>query len=179
MKKDVIISGQNNKYLMKRLIFKDIKEPKQKKYIEDNIFYEEEFSKHLPGLLNKLINDYTNINEEPIQSAIIKNIKSKINGYKNQDNKKKIYDEFNFVSLGNVLSLFKEQDLNCYYCQEKCLLFYKFVRENKQWTLDRIDNSIGHVNNNVILSCLQCNLKRRNTNKEKFFQASNLKITKL
>lgn len=179
MKKDVIISGQNNKYLMKRVVNKDIKEPKPKKNIEDNVFYEEDFSKKIPELVNNLINDDTNIKEEPFQSAIIKNIKSKINGYKNQDNKKKNYDEFNFVSIANVLNLFKEQNLNCYYCQEKCLLFYKFVRENKQWTLDRIDNSIGHVSNNVILSCLHCNLKRRNTNKEKFFQASNLKITKL
>jgi hypothetical protein len=81
--------------------------------------------------------------------------------------------------MQNVLELFTTQLFNCYYCHEKCLLFYKYVREYKQWTLDRIDNSIGHISENVIISCLQCNLKRRNTNKDKFYQGCNLKITKL
>ena len=179
MKKDVIINGQNNKYLMKKVVNKDFKEPKPKKKIDDSIFYNDEFTQKLPEIINDLIEDRSNIKQHQFKSAIIKNIKCKINGYKNQDYKKKIYDEDNFVSLQNVLCLLKDQNLNCYYCNEECLLFYQFVRENKQWTLDRIDNQIGHITNNVILSCLHCNLKRKNTNKDKFFQASNLTIIKL
>ena len=28
-----------------------------------------------------------------------------------------------------------------------------------QWTLDRIDNNIGHSKENVVICCLKCNLK--------------------
>lgn len=39
------------------------------------------------------------------------------------------------------------------------MLLYKLVREPKQWTLDRIDNEYGHCVDNIVLSCLECNLK--------------------
>ena len=37
-----------------------------------------------------------------------------------------------------------------------------------QWTLDRIDNNLGHNSDNVLISCLECNLKRRRMNMERF-----------
>ena len=57
-------------------------------------------------------------------------------------------------------------------------LIYKEVRAKKQWTLDRIDNDIGHNNGNVIISCLECNLKRRRTNMDKFKFTKQLRIVK-
>ena len=51
---------------------------------------------------------------------------------------------------------------------EDMLLIYENVREPKQWTLDRIDNSIGHNTENVVISCLSCNLKRRTMDDKKF-----------
>jgi hypothetical protein len=51
------------------------------------------------------------------------------------------------------------------------------VRENKQWTLDRIDNNLGHNEDNVVIACLECNLKRRRTNQSKFLFTKQLKIT--
>ena len=57
-------------------------------------------------------------------------------------------------------------------------ILYEFVRENSQWSLDRIDNDIGHNNDNVLISCLECNLKRRKQNKDKFLYTKNLKIIK-
>ena len=53
------------------------------------------------------------------------------------------------------------------------------MRDKHQWTLDRIDNSIGHNKENVVISCLECNLKRRTTEIDRFTFTKQLKITKL
>ena len=59
------------------------------------------------------------------------------------------------------------------------MLFYKESKQDNQWTLDRIDNSMGHNTNNVVISCLECNLKRRNTDLDKFKYTKQLHIKKL
>ena len=69
--------------------------------------------------------------------------------------------------------------LKCYYCRCNCLLMYDNVREKKQWTLDRIDNGLGHHNDNTVICCLECNLKKGTMNDEKFKFTKQLKITKL
>ena len=53
------------------------------------------------------------------------------------------------------------------YCCKYVQLFYNNVRED-QWTLERIDNSIGHFKDNVVISCLECNLKRRCIDTDRF-----------
>ena len=58
------------------------------------------------------------------------------------------------------------------------LLIYENVREPRQWTLDRIDNSIGHNTENVVISCLSCNLKRRTMDDKKFKFSKQMKIIK-
>jgi hypothetical protein len=50
------------------------------------------------------------------------------------------------------------------------------VREMQQWTLDRIDNDKGHFSDNVEISCLECNLKRKKQNSEKFLFTKQIKI---
>ena len=56
---------------------------------------------------------------------------------------------------------------------------YKKVRHNKQWTLDRLNNDIGHFTDNVVISCLSCNLKKRRMDEEKFKFSKQLIITKI
>ena len=55
---------------------------------------------------------------------------------------------------------------------------YNNVREKKQWTLDRLDNDIGHYNSNVVISCLECNLKKRRMNDDDFKFIKQMKIIK-
>ena len=112
------------------------------------------------------------------KTIIQREIQKKINGYKNQDKKKNKYDNTSFISIHEVLELLVISKLKCYYCSCKMYLVYKEVRENKQWTLDRIDNNIGHNNGNVVGCCLQCNLKRRTTNDKKFLFTKKMKIIK-
>ena len=59
------------------------------------------------------------------------------------------------------------------------MLFYKESKQPNQWTLDRIDNSMGHNYNNLVIACLECNLKRRNIDLNKFLYTKQLSITRL
>ncbi len=53
------------------------------------------------------------------------------------------------------------------------------VREMKQWSLDRINNDLGHSCENVFISCLECNLKKRTKNSDSFLFTKQLKINKM
>lgn len=55
---------------------------------------------------------------------------------------------------------------------------YENKREMQQWTLDRLDNSIGHEKNNVVICCLKCNLERRCINDDKFLFTKQFKLIK-
>ena len=48
------------------------------------------------------------------------------------------------------------------------LILFDKVRDNDQWTLDRLNNLDEHSSENTIISCLKCNLQRRRKNSEKF-----------
>ena len=40
-------------------------------------------------------------------------------------------------------------------------VLYDISREMTQWSVDRINNDLGHDIDNYHLACLECNLKRR------------------
>ena len=85
----------------------------------------------------------------------------------------------NVIDLSGIIEELHKCKLVCYYCTQSVLLLYKNQRDPKQWTLDRIDNDIGHVKNNVHIVCLQCNLKRKRQNDKNFLFTSQLTINKL
>jgi hypothetical protein len=68
--------------------------------------------------------------------------------------------------------------MKCCYCSSEVYILYERVREMKQWSLDRINNDIGHNIGNLVIACLECNLKRRRTNKDKFMFTKNMVIIK-
>jgi hypothetical protein len=128
----------------------------------------------LTNVTNRNINLYdpeiqwsclTNTAEYPI---IERQIVNKIRGYKSQDMDKGIYQEEMFVTYPFVYALIQEYKMQCYYCKESTMILYECVREPKQWTLERIDNSAGHNCGNVQIACLQCNLRRRTMFQEKY-----------
>ena len=55
---------------------------------------------------------------------------------------------------------------------------YENKREPLQWTLDRIDNDIGHSNDNTVICCLKCNLDRRCINDKKFKFTKQMRLIK-
>lgn len=114
-----------------------------------------------------------------VQEEIRRQINYKINSYKGQDVKKGIFLETDFVHYDYVLNLLIEKQLKCFYCRENVLLLYNYVRENKQWTLERIDNKIGHNRGNVEIACLLCNLRRRTMYHERYVFTKQLCVVKM
>lgn len=113
------------------------------------------------------------------RQMIVSHIKTKLSSYKQQDILKKKFLPEDFVSYSDVITLLSQSNMKCYYCSCETYLLYEIVREMKQWSLDRINNDIGHNKNNLVICCLECNLKRRRTNKDAFFFTKNLKIQKM
>ena len=58
------------------------------------------------------------------------------------------------------------------------LILYDISREMTQWSIDRIDNEVGHNMNNYHLSCLDCNLKKKRKTDEKFRFTKQLNLIK-
>jgi hypothetical protein len=104
-------------------------------------------------------------------------ISKKLSGYRSQDKKWNIYSEYHFITAEHVSHMLQSCNYTCYYCQIPVKQEYT-VRDPEQWTLDRIDNTMGHNKENVLISCLGCNLKRRNRSVKKFLFTKQLVITK-
>ena len=112
----------------------------------------------------------------PYANKYVSHIKSKICSYKNQDIKKNRLDLGKLITYDETLDLLSSSGLRCHYCADEVYILYEKVRENKQWSLDRINNDIGHNSGNLVIACLECNLKRRRTNKDSFMFTKNMVI---
>ena len=155
-----------------------IPETKTNSIISEKNIFNDEFYKHNYQI--KLINKIYLQQYFDKDKKVISIIKKKISSYKQQDKNKKILrKEFPIITFDEVTEKLVESKLKCYYCKCEILLLYKQVREKKQWTLDRIDNSVGHHKDNVVISCLECNLKRRTTEIDRFTFTKQLKISKI
>jgi len=108
--------------------------------------------------------------ESTLQKIILQQLKYKIGGYMNQDKLKQKLCLEKFVTLQDVIQLLKSSERNCYYCKEETQLLYENVREPKQWTLERLNNDFGHNNDNVVIACLSCNLRRKTMASERYVQ---------
>lgn len=102
------------------------------------------------------------------RNFILGELKAKINSYKQQDIKKDYHEYANLITLDNVIEKLVSCKLKCYYCNKNMKLFFEKVRDEEQWTLDRLNNYDEHSNENTIVCCLKCNLQRRRKNSDKF-----------
>jgi hypothetical protein len=71
-----------------------------------------------------------------------------------------------------------ETELKCFYCKEYVNIIYEPIREPKQWSLERIDNTYGHNVDNVTIACLSCNIRRRTMYHERYVFTKQLSIIK-
>ena len=83
-----------------------------------------------------------------------------------------------FINYEEIIELLVKSKLICHYCGLKVFVLYKNQKEPKQWTLDRVDNEKGHNKDNLVISCLDCNIRRGRLNKDKFLFTKRMKITK-
>lgn len=117
------------------------------------------------------------LNQECEQDILAKReINKKINGYKSQDIQKEILDLNRLISLDQAIEKLMLSKLKCFYCKENCELLYKNTLAKKQWTLDRINNEYGHNHDNVVICCLECNIKRGEMDSDRFKQGKEIKI---
>lgn len=111
------------------------------------------------------------------KNEIMREIENKINSYKHQDIDKNILSD-NLININQTIEKLVCSKMKCFYCKKQIFLIYKFARDNLQWTLDRIDNNIGHSNQNTVICCLKCNLERRRKSSDAFKFTKQLKICK-
>ena len=128
--------------------------------------------------LKSLMIDNLIDNKNNYIKKIISHIKTKICSYKHQDLLKNKFNENEFVSLIDTIELLRFHNLKCCYCSNDVYILYEKVREMKQWSLDRINNDLGHNKGNLVIACLECNLKRRRTNKDAFMFTKNMILIK-
>ena len=57
-------------------------------------------------------------------------------------------------------------------------VLYTDKRDNKQWTVDRVENHLGHNQGNIVISCMSCNLKKRRQDSEKFKLSKQMRLIK-
>jgi hypothetical protein len=150
-----------------------------------NLTTEQLTKKHQLESLIKLNNvlSYSCLQTLTYYEKLIKNhITHKILNYKYQDIHKDRFNHLRFTNLLNTIKLLITSKLTCHYCNKDVYILYEKVRENLQWTLDRINNDLGHNINNLVISCLECNISRKRIKKESFLftkQLAQNKIMKL
>jgi hypothetical protein len=169
MTKKIQITGKRNIESLKKI--KNPKRTESEKWENKDLLLD---NKKQTNILNRLY-----LNEKFDGSiSVEKSIKKKIKGYENQDKKKDILNKKKLINYNDLLEVLVISKLKCYYCKCDCLLMYDSVREKKQWTLDRLDNDQGHNRDNIVIACLECNLKKGTIGDKKFKFAKQMRIIK-
>ncbi|MEW8687539.1 MAG: hypothetical protein AB2556_17125 [Candidatus Thiodiazotropha sp.] len=92
------------------------------------------------------------LTEQQLRKAIAK----KLVAHKRQDQAKGLM--FN-LKVGQILELKEAQNNHCAACNIELLWAYQ-PKDTQQFSVDRLDNSVCHVRDNIRLTCLECNRKR-------------------
>ena len=174
--KSVSITGKRNTDKMKTLDNPELVLERNvaKKWPQEVIDLYEKHSEQM-SIVNKL---YMDVNSLPNGAIFMKEIQKKIEGYKRQDIEKKIYDKDIFIDMEEVLSKLTACRIKCHYCGVECYIVYNEVLSKTQWTIDRIDNGYGHNKGNIVIACLNCNLRRGTMDSERYKLGKQLKCIK-
>ena len=175
--KHIIIEDLQKNKNTKKINFEKEKERKMRVETQTWGLNEEQLSQEIQLNILECIKNET-LEKNKYTALITSHIKTKICSYKQQDILKKRLNEDNLVKFNEVIELLLESKMKCKYCSQEVYILYERVREMKQWSLDRINNDIGHNSGNLLIACLECNLKRRRTNKDAFFMTKNLTISR-
>ena len=180
--KKVLISGTSNRYQIKKLT-RDEVEIKKRKSSEKWGLSGEYFTSEKQEVIIKSLYEHIILNNiESIEMNFFNLIKAelnkKISSYKQQDIIRKLLNPEKFIDLNIIITKLYECNLECYYCKDKIFLLYEMARELKQWSVDRIDNNLGHNRDNIVIACLNCNLRRRCKDKDAFLFTKQLTIIK-
>ena len=178
-KKQINITGQSNRYQIKKLT-QEKKGDKKRIEIEklnlqvEYFTFEKQFE--IINNISKQLNNLNNEEDKTASKILTKQIEKKIASYKQQDIDKKLLNNEKIINLKCIIDKLIETEIKCYYCKSEMYVLYENVREPKQWSVDRINNNLGHNIDNFVLACLDCNLKRRCRSADKFLFTKQLNI---
>jgi hypothetical protein len=132
-------------------------------------------------LLNNILSpdSQTKDNDQTHANILLSHLKTKQSGYRSQDTIKGFYDSDRFIQIPDMVKLLADSNLSCFYCRKWTTLFYENVREPRQWSLERLSNAEGHNRDNVVIACLECNMRRRTMYYERYIATKQLKVNKL
>lgn len=164
--KTISFSGINTKYQIKKVVGGPKVPKTRSKWVEPEGGHDAEMQ--LQSILD--------LSNNPIYS---KEIVSKLGGYKNQDVLKNHYNENEFITFLQAVELLITCELTCFYCKQFTPVLYKNVRDSSQWSLDRINNDIGHYHTNVVISCLKCNLQKKRMSSSAFAMSKQMILTRV
>jgi hypothetical protein len=176
--KKILITGTNNRYLIKRAnrVKNEIKKRAiVNKYNINPIFLN--YDNQLQLIKEIYNNDNQNENMQ-VKTILKQEIERKLSSYKQQDLLKKKYNENQFLDIDTTIKKIIDVNMCCFYCNCQVIILYEIVRELTQWSVDRINNDEGHNKDNFVIACLNCNIKRRNTNSNKFLFTKQLNLIK-
>ena len=156
---------------MKNIIFTDTTQRKHSQSYSQSVSMDYD-----PHLILQQIQD--GIHNE-MSDLCLKEIKMKHSSYKSQDKQKHKYDETKHITLSQLLEKLKESLLVCYYCGKKVLLLYSKKKDGLQWSLERLNNNLGHYPDNTCIACLKCNLGRRTDNHEYYKKGKTMILKKV
>ena len=157
MKKNIILINKNERKKEMKNINKEVLKDLNNVSTVNKIFLNEEFD-----------------NKDLIKSNLMK----KRSSYRTQDINKDRLKE-NFITYDEIIEKLVISKLKCSYCKDSVLILYENKRDNKQWTLDRVDNNLGHSSLNTVISCLKCNLQKRKRDDEKFRFTKQMNLIKI
>jgi len=128
--------------------------------------------------------DAPELNENPIdqiaaKQILLNHLKTKQSGYRQQDTLKGFYDPTRFIQIPDIVALLVDSNLSCFYCRKWATIFYQNVRDPRQWSLERLSNAEGHNRGNVVIACLECNMRRRTMYYERYVATKQLKVNKM
>ena len=95
------------------------------------------------------------------EKELRRRIDTKIASYLSQDKRRRPRLPAVTIPRGELVRKLLDSGMKCFYCS--CNLAYggDTKHDRAQWSLDRIDNSKNHHLSNCLVSCLDCNLRRR------------------
>ena len=157
---------------MKKIVFDDPYTRKSAEYKENEELYDISNHKmYISNLYHHIDHSYNTI--------ILRQIKKKFYSYKSQDKLKHKYDEENHITVDELIQKLYDSNMKCYYCNCDLKIIYKGKNEKNQWSLERLNNNIGHYGTNTCISCLECNLTRNTGNHEYFKMGKQMVIKKV
>lgn len=151
------------------------KEEAKKRVVCDKWIINPSLLEHAPQL-EIISNASTSLNS--LLPLFKQQIESKLYGYKQQDIKKSLHNETKFITFEETVAMLQKSGLICCYCSIPIFVLYENVRDPCQWSLDRINNDMGHNSDNLLIACLRCNLRRRRTNMDSFMFTRKMKLVK-